>query len=154
VVEQTYRGEQSFILKDPKARKYFRFRPVEVQVLQQFDGARSPADIAAELTEAGIRLSAATVEKFAAKLKTMGLLERTLGERSVLMMERLRAQRRQRLKTGGQTDIFRLRWSVGDPDAFMTRTIPYIRCMFTRAFLVASVFLFAIYCLVAAVKWH
>jgi hypothetical protein len=85
VVEQTYRGEQSFILKDPKARKYFRFRPVEVQVLQQFDGARSPADIAAELTEAGIRLSAATVEKFAAKLKTMGLLERTLGERSVLM---------------------------------------------------------------------
>src|SRR5207244_5385922 len=74
VVEQTYRGEQSFIVKDPKSRKYFRFRPVEVQVLQQFDGARSAADIAVELTEAGIRLSAATVEKFAAKLKTMGLL--------------------------------------------------------------------------------
>ena len=59
VVEQTYRGEQSYIVKDPKSRKYFRFRPVEVQVLQQFDGARSAADIAAELTEAGIRLSAA-----------------------------------------------------------------------------------------------
>ena len=126
VVEQTYRGEQSFIVKDPKSRKYFRFRPVEVQVLQQFDGARSAADIAAELTETGIRLSAATVEKFAAKLKTMGLLERTLGERSVLMMERLRAQRRQRLKAPGpgHTDIFRMRWSVGDPDAFMDRTIP------------------------------
>jgi len=154
VVEQTYRGEQSFIVKDPKTRKYFRFRPVEVRVLQQFDGARSAADVAAELTEAGIRLSAATVEKFAAKLKSMGLLERTVGERSVLMMERLRAQRRKRLKSGaGETDIFRIRWSMGDPDAFMDRTIPYIRWMFTRGFVIASVFLFAVYLLVAAAKW-
>jgi multidrug resistance efflux pump len=154
VVEQTYRGEQSFIVKDPKSHKYFRFRPVEVQVLQQFDGARSAADVAAQLTEAGIRLSAATVEKFAGKLKTMGLLERTLGERSVLMMERLRAQRRQRLRGGpGQTDIFRIRWSVGDPDAFMNRTMPYLRWMFTRGFMIASVFLFAIYLVIAATKW-
>jgi multidrug efflux pump subunit AcrA (membrane-fusion protein) len=153
-VEQTYRGEQSYIVKDPKSRKYFRFRPVEVRVLQQFDGVRSAADIAGELTEAGIRLSAATVEKFATKLKAMGLLERTLGERSVLMIERLRAQRRQRLKSGlGQTDIFRLRWSVGDPDEFMNRTIPYLRWMFTRGFLIASVFLFAIYLIIAAAKW-
>jgi putative peptide zinc metalloprotease protein len=154
IVEQTYRGEQSFIIKDPKTRKYFRFRPIEVRVLQQFDGARSPADIAAALREEGLGLSAATVEKFAAKLKTMGLLERTVGERSVLMMERLRAQRRQRLKSGGSnTDIFRLRWSVGDPDEFMNRTMPYLRWMFTRGFLIGSVFLFAIYFVIAASKW-
>jgi putative peptide zinc metalloprotease protein len=154
VVEQTYRGEQSFIVKDPKSRKYFRFRPVEVRVLQQFDGARSAAEVAADLTEAGLRLSAATVDKFAAKLKTMGLLERTLGERSVLMMERLRAQRRQRLSGGlAQNDIFRMRWSMGDPDKFMDQTIPYLRWMFTRGFLIASVFLFAVYVLVAALKW-
>jgi len=154
VVEQTYRGEQSFIVKDPKTRKYFRFRPLEVRVLRQFDGARSAAEVAAVLSDEGLRLSAATVEKFAAKLKAMGLLERTVGERSVLLMERLRAQRRQRLKAGGtKTDIFRLRWSVGDPDEFMNRTMPYIRWMFTRGFLIASVFLFAIYFVIAASKW-
>src|SRR6186997_2183749 len=87
LVEQTYRGEQSFIVKDPKSKKYFRFKPVEARVLRQFDGARSATEVAADLTEAGLRLSAATVEKFAGKLKAMGLLERTLGERSVLMME-------------------------------------------------------------------
>ena len=38
LVEQTYRGEQSYIVKDPKTRKYFRFRPVEVTVIQRFDG--------------------------------------------------------------------------------------------------------------------
>ena len=28
LVEQSYRGEQSYIVKDPQSRKYFRFRPV------------------------------------------------------------------------------------------------------------------------------
>ena len=154
LVEQTYRGEQSFILKDPKTRKYFRFRPVEVNVIRQFDGTRSAAEIAEGLVAAGLRVSVGAVEGFANKLKAMGLLERTLGERSVLMMERLRAQRRQRLATSPlQGDILRLRWSVGDPDHFMDRTIPYIRWMFTRGFLVASVLLFAVYLLVLGVKW-
>ena len=55
-------------------------------------------------------------------------------------MERLRAQRRQRLGRGlFQGDIFRMRWSMGDPDQFMDRTMPYLRWMFTRGFLVASV---------------
>ena len=34
LVEQTYRGEQSFIVKDPESRKYFRFRPLEIRVMQ------------------------------------------------------------------------------------------------------------------------
>ena len=154
LVEQTYRGEQSYIVKDPKSRKYFRFRPVEVNVIRRFDGSRTAAEVAAALAEDGLRVSAAAVEGFATKLKGMGLLERTVGERSVLMMERLRAQRRQRLGgSGAQSDIFRIRWSMGDPDQFMNRTMPYLRWMFTRGFLVASVLLFAMYFLVIAAKW-
>jgi len=155
LVEQTYRGEQSYIVKDPKTRKYFRFRPLEVKVMQSLDGERTAAEAAAALMDGGTNVSAAAVEKFAGKLKTMGLLERTLGERSVLMMERLRAQRRSRLRGGGTTqgDIFRMRWSVGDPDHFMDRTIPYLRFFFTRGFIVASIVLFAIYFLVIAARW-
>ncbi len=155
LVEQTYRGEQSYIVKDPKSRKYFRFRPVEIRVMQSLDGVRTAAEAAAALVENGINVSASAVEKFAGKLKGMGLLERTLGERSVLMMERLRAQRRSRLRGGGlvQGDILRMRWSMGDPDKFMDRTIPYLRFFYTRAFLMVSVVLFAIYLLILAVKW-
>ena len=154
LVEQTYRGEQSYILKDPKTRKYFRFRPVEINVIQRFDGIATPVEVAAALAGDGLSVSAAAVEKFAGKLKSMGLLERTVGERSVLMMERLRAQRRRRLGGGlHQGDIFRIRWSMGDPDRFMTRTIPYLRWMFTRTFLIASVVLFALQFLVLALKW-
>jgi putative peptide zinc metalloprotease protein len=155
LVEQTYRGEQSYIVKDPQSRKYFRFRPLEIQVMLSLDGQRTAAEAAAVLAEGEINVSATAVEKFAGKLKAMGLLDRTLGERSVLMMERLRAQRRSRLKGGGlvQGDILRLRWSMGDPDKFMDRTMPYLRFFFTRGFLIASVVLFAIYLLILAMKW-
>ena len=69
LVEQTYRGEQSFILKDPTTHKYFRFRPVEIAVMQSLDGQRTVPEAAVALVEQGIRVSAAAVAKFAEKLK-------------------------------------------------------------------------------------
>ena len=154
LVEQTYRGEQSYIVKDPTTRKYFRFRPVEVAVMQALDGQHSASEAAAALAAQGLKVSAAAIGKFADKLKAMGLVERTLRERSVLLVERLRAQRRQRLRhTRFQGDLFRLRWSMGDPDHFMDRTIPYLRFCFTRGFVIASLVLFAAYFVVLAAKW-
>ncbi len=154
LVEQIYRGEQSFIVKDPTTHKYFRFRPVEIAVMQAFDGERNAAQAAAVLVEQGIGVSATTVGRFAEKLKGMGLLESTLGERSVLLMERLRAQRRKRLGQGPfRGDFLRLRWSLADPDRFMDRTIPYLRFCFTRGFLVVSSVLFVLHLLVLADKW-
>jgi putative peptide zinc metalloprotease protein len=154
LVEQSYRGEQSFIIKDPETRKYYRFRPVEIQVMQALDGNRTAAEAAAELVNDGIRVSAASVEGFATKLGKMGLCERTLGERSVLQMERLRAERRRRLQPSVfQGDLLRLRWSVGDPDEFFNRWLPRLRFFFSRTFLTLSVALFGIYLLVLALKW-
>ena len=125
LVEQTYRGEQSYVVKDPESKKYYRFRPVEVMVMQALDGEHTPAEAAAALAESGLRVSAPGVEGFALKLKSMGLIERTLGERSVLLMERLRAQRRRRLSQPlFKGDIFRLRWSMGDPDHLLDRGYP------------------------------
>src|SRR3954464_2900085 len=96
LVEQTYRGEQSYIVKDPQTRKYFRFRPVEVVVMQTLDGEHNAAEASAALAEEGLKVTVPGVEAFARKLKSMGLCERTLNERSVLQMERLRAERRRR----------------------------------------------------------
>ena len=58
LVEQTYRGEQSFIVKDPSTRKYFRFRPVEVTVMRALDGRRTLGEAAAALMEEGVKVSA------------------------------------------------------------------------------------------------
>jgi putative peptide zinc metalloprotease protein len=154
LVEQTYRGEQSFIVKDPTTHKYFRFRPVEIAVMQTLDGERTVAEAALELAEQGLRVSAAAVGKFADKLKSMGLMERTLRERSTLLLERLRAERRRRLRPPlFQGELLRMRWSIGDPDQFLDRTMPYVRFCFTRGFLLASVALFGVYCAVLAARW-
>ncbi len=154
VVEQSYRGEQSYIVKDPSTRKYYRFRPAEVAVMRSLDGERTVAEAAAALLDEGLKVSAAAVSRFAEKLKSMGLCERTLRETSVLLMERLRAQRRARLRTGRiQGDILRLRFSFGDPDELMNRTLPYLRFFFTRGFVVTSVALFAVYFVILGLKW-
>src|SRR3954452_5641274 len=154
LVEQTYRGEQSFIVKDPESRKYFRFRPVEIQVMQALDGQHTPAAAADLLRANGVPVSAAAVEKFAAKLTGMGLCQRTLAEQSVLLMERLRAERRRRLSPRVfQGDLLRIRWSVGDPDELLNRWLPRLRFCFSRTFLGLSVALFLVYFLIVGIRW-
>ena len=154
LVEQTYRGEQSYIVKDPETRKYFRFRPVELVVMQEFDGAKTAADVARVLAEQGLPFTPATVEGFARKLSHMGLLERSVAEKSVLMMERLRAERRRRIKhTHYAGSVLRMRWSIGDPDKFFDRWTPRLRFLFSPAFLALSVALFIVYGTVAAARW-
>jgi hypothetical protein len=154
LVEQTYRGEQSFIVKDPESRKYFRFRPVEILVMQALDGQHTAAEAAAALSEEEVRVSPAGVDAFAQKLTAMGLCERTLGERSVLLMERLRAERRRRLRpTFLKGDLLRLRWSVADPDKMFDQWLPRLRFFFSRTFVALSILLFGLYFLVLSLRW-
>src|SRR5919107_5257179 len=82
IVEQVFCGETSFVVKDPATQKYFRFRPVEMGVMRHFDGRGNPDEIAAALAADGVRLTARAVEGFARKLASIGLLERTLAERT------------------------------------------------------------------------
>lgn len=149
MVEQRYRGEDTYIVKDPSTHKYFRFSPIEVFVMQQFTGEATPAQIGEALQEAGVPLTANAVTTFARKLKTMGLLERSLQEMSVLQMERLRAERHRRRKRTHYTgSVLRMRWSVGDPDAVFDRWRPHLEFFFRPSFLAFSVGLFALYAVV------
>jgi putative peptide zinc metalloprotease protein len=155
IVEQTYRGEVSYVVKDPATHKYFRFRALEIAVMQEFDGKRSVAEIAVALTESGVPIKAGVVENFARKLKEMGLIERSLSERSVLLLERMRADRRRRLKpdTAYRGSLLRMRWSIGDPDQWLERMLPRVRFMFTPAFVGGSILLFLVYTAICAANW-
>jgi len=155
IVQQVYRGETSFVVKDLSAQKYFRFGAVEVRVMRCFDGRRSPAEIAAALAEEGMRISAQAVEAFARKMASSGFLERTVAERSTLQIERLRAERQKRQRPKlFRGELLRMRWSFGDPDAFLTRTIPGIRWMFSRPFAAASAALFLAYLGLLGGRWN
>lgn len=154
LVEQTYRGEQTYIVKDPITHKYFRFRPIEIIVMQSLDGHRTIGEAAAALVEEGVPVTTAALNGFAHSLDRMGLLEKTLGERTVLELERLRAERRSRQrKPLFRGSIMRMRWSIGDPDALFDRWMPRLRFFFSTPFFVISGVLFLAYLLVLALKW-
>ena len=154
IVAQTYRGESSYIVKDPVTHKYFRFRPLEVFVMQTLDGHRTPAEAAEVLAEGGMPVAADAVAAFARKLNRLGLIERSLSERSVLLLERLRSERRKRLQPAWiRGDLLRLRWSLSDPDAMLDRWIPRLRFCFTLPFLLVSLVVFAAYFVIVGIKW-
>src|SRR2546429_1157203 len=148
-IEQVYRGEKSYVVKDLTAQRYFRFGAPEVRVMRAFDGRQTLREIAASLATQGMRVSGDAIEQFARKLTSAGFLERTLEERTTLDLERLRAERRQRRRWAlFRGELLRMRWSFGDPDALLTRVLPAIRWMFTPAFVALSVVLFAVYAIV------
>ena len=154
LVEQTYRGEQTYIVKDPVTHKYFRFRPIEVIVMQALDGQRTVSEAAAALADEGVPVTESTLAGFAHTLDRMGLLEKTLGERTVLELERLRAERRSRQKKPMfRGSLMRMRWSIGDPDALFDRWMPRLRFFFSTPFFVLSAALFLAYLMVLALKW-
>ncbi len=148
-IEQVYRGEKSYVVKDLGTQRYFRFGVTEVRVMRAFDGHRSTGEVVAYLAEQGLRVSAETVERFARKLTDAGFLERTLAERTTLELERLRAERgRRRRHTFFRGELLRMRWSFADPDALLENVLPRIRWMFTPAFVAISLVLFAAYFIV------
>jgi putative peptide zinc metalloprotease protein len=153
LVEQHYRGEQSFVLKDPRTQKYYRFRPAEAAVIQSFDGSRTIEEIVEALSAQGRAITVGAVEGFARTLSRMGLLQRTLVERTRHQLERLRTERRQQ-RSLFRGEWLRMRWSFGDADAFFTRGMPAVRWCFTRTFVMASVLLFAAYAWILVAQWQ
>jgi len=154
IIKQVYRGETGFVVKDLAAGKYFRFGATEVRVLRAFDGQRTPAEIAELLADEGLRISAQAVESFARTMANAGFLERALEERSTLQIERLRAERNQRRRPAlFRGELLRMRWSFGDPDALLTRTLPYVQWMFGRAFVVTSLVAFLVYVGLVGARW-
>ncbi|HEU4701838.1 MAG TPA: hypothetical protein VFS37_05085, partial [Conexibacter sp.] len=154
IIPQVYRGETSFVVKDLAAGKYFRFGAAEVRVLRAFDGQRTPAAIAAALAEEGMRISPQSVERFAGTMADAGFLERGLEERTTLQIERLRAERHQRRRRAlFRGEVLRMRWSFGDPDTMLTRTLPYVDWMFGRTFVIASVVTFLVYLALLGARW-
>ena len=154
IIKQVYRGETSFVVKDLAAGKYFRFGAAEVRVLRAFDGERTPGEIAEALADEGLRISAQAVEGFARTMSNAGFLERALEERSTLQIERLRAERNQRRRPAlFRGELLRMRWSFGNPDVLLTRSLPYVEWMFGRAFVLTSVAAFLVYVALVGARW-
>lgn len=152
VIEQVYRGETSFLVKDPATHKYFRFQPAEAAVIRSFTGSRSVEEIADALADSGLAISAAAITAFARTLSALGLLERSFAEQTSLQLERLRSQRRLR-RPLFRGEAMRMRWALGDSDGFFSRLMPHLRWCFTGTFVASSLALFLGYLAIITSHW-
>jgi hypothetical protein len=127
---------------------------MEVWLMRRMDGTRTVEQIAGELaSERGIDAGPAAIEPFVARLKEMGLAQRTAGERRAVLAEALRRDRRMKLSGHGNT-LLRMRFSMGDPDALFDRWIDRLSFFWTPAFMAFSLVTFAVYALVVATHWR
>ena len=123
-------GEKSgFVIKDPVARRFYRFGEIEHFIAQQLDGATSPETVQQRVAERfGATPSLKTLEEFEARLRTLQLVESDPSER--------KAERKTSGRVGGSLLYMRLK--AVDPDHFFSRLVTKVQFLFTPFFIVLS----------------
>jgi putative peptide zinc metalloprotease protein len=152
-IRQEKDGKPTYIVKDPVALKYFRFGTLEVWLMQRMDGTSSCYQLADDLrAEFGLNASADAIATLVRRLKELGLAQRDSHERSAILVESLRRQRRVRLQANNNT-LLRMRFSFGDPDRLLDRLVHHLSFAWTPGFVVISGIVFAMYAVVLAGHW-
>src|SRR3989454_5432738 len=155
VIRQVQRGEVSFIVKDPVALKYYRFGTLEVSLFKYLDGTRDHAQIAESLSAAaGLTLTGSMVASFVEELKKKDLIERSGTEKSLLLLERLRKQRKLKAETGADgRDTLYMRFPFYDPDNLYNKIIKHISFLWSRKFFVVYLILFSLAATIIISNW-
>src|SRR5215207_349385 len=123
IIRQVQGQEESYIVKDPVALKYYRFGKLEVTVFKYLDGTRDHAEVARMVTaEIGVALASPHVAGFVETIKKLNFIERSASEKSFMMLERLREERRLKAKVGAEgQDVLYQRFPLYDPDQLYNR---------------------------------
>ena len=154
IVRREHRGQVQYVVKLPEEGKYFQFGEAETELMRLMDGERSPAEVAARARDTlGVAVTEGQVGDFAARLKRLGIVERTPAEQHVMLMERVRSQRRIRVRQRAKGSILRLRFSIGDPDHLFDAVVARTPWLWSRTFVVVSLVLFVAYGIVLSVRW-
>jgi putative peptide zinc metalloprotease protein len=151
ISEQTVAGEKSYVVKNRETNSYNRYGATEYELLTLCDGTRTPAEIAQEMTlrapEAPI--DEAEVLEFLDSIDP-AMWERSLGEKNLAVLERIRDERKSRLD---QSSVLYISFKAWDPDKTLARIDPYLSWMFTRGFVLFSLALFITAGYLLAADW-
>src|ERR1051325_4507845 len=153
---QQYGPDELFIVvKDPITKEYFKLTPVQWDLFALFDGNHTEEQIIEEYNEKYPfeMINEDVIETTKQDLKTANLLDISSTEKNLMLMERIRSERKVRLGSKDKwTFEYMILWSF-DPDELLTRLIPRIRFLWTKTFFIIS-FAFIIAALTINVaKW-
>jgi putative peptide zinc metalloprotease protein len=140
VQPQFYEGMTHYVIKDPLALKYFRFKIEEYFLLQQFDGKQTLEDVkkAFERKYRPQTISIEDLTRFVAQLHEAGIVVIDSGEQAKVLIRRRKKNRWRKLWSFLANILF-IKIPVIDPERLLTRMYPYFRWIFSTAFIAVSV---------------
>jgi putative peptide zinc metalloprotease protein len=139
VQPQFYEGMTHYVVKDPIALKYFRFKVEEYFLLQQFDGKQSLLDVK-KVFERKYRPQTISIEdlmRFAAQLHEAGIAAVDTQEQGKVLIDRRRKNKWKRVWQFF-ANILYIKIPIIDPEKLLTKMYPWFRWIFTSYFIMAS----------------
>jgi len=140
ISEQQIAGETSFVMKIAETNSYNRYGATEYELLTLFDGTRTPAEVAAEMTQRHPDNALAESEVLDYLESTEAAMwERTVGEKNLAVLERIRDERKSRVN---QSSLLYIYFKAWNPNRTLERMEPYCRWLYTPGFAVFSLVIF------------
>jgi len=140
ISEQTVAGEKSHVIKNHETNSYNRYGEFEYQLLMLCDGTRTPAEISAELSEQDpdSAIAESEVLEFLDSIEP-AMWERSLGEKNLAVLERIRDERKGRVD---QSSMLYISFKAWDPNKTLEKLKPYVSWIYTAQFVFFCILLF------------
>ncbi len=151
ISEQTVAGEKSYVIKVAETNSYNRYGSTEYELLTLCDGTRTQAEVGEELNRRhpDEALAETEVLDFLDGIEP-AMWERTIGEKNLAVLERIRDERKGRVD---QSSALYISFKAWDPNKFLAKIDPYLSWIFTPGFVVASCLLFIVCAYLVAGDW-
>lgn len=155
IKRQVMGGEVTHLIKVRETQEYLRFREMEWAIVSRLDGQTGFAALAERFNEQfpDTPLDAGQVEDFVESLKKKEVIVRTPAERGIVILEKLQAERKKRAERSQAKDAFYLTLATTNPDRFYRAIYPYLRWIWTRQFVIATLLLFLAAASVVVTNW-
>jgi len=155
IVEQQFRGERHWIVKDPLTLRFARLREFEYAMFNALDGRIGIAELV-ELFEtrfAPQRIRADEVSRFVTSLHQLDLLISEAPGQGEVLVER-RGKRRFRSFWTKFLNPLSIRFSAVDPTAAFDVLLPIARRLFSPAAVAFAIALFVVAAAAIGVRWN
>jgi putative peptide zinc metalloprotease protein len=153
VSRHVFRGEPAYIVRDPVTFQSHRLDPADYQLFVSIDANCTLGETATELQQRGV-LEAGEDEvfyQFVFQLHRLGFLSLPVSDEKLLFKRyQARQQARRRQKLMG---FLFLQVPLVNPDAFLARTLPAARWLFSRWFFIVWLCLIGAAGYVCARRW-
>ena len=150
-------GESKWVVKNPETLTLYTFTDAEWGLISLFDGTREPSEIrdAYNAAHPGDLIEHTLVLDYEENLKKMMLLAQSGQERSMAVMQRLRDARRLKAEEKEKKfNIFLMLFPIGDPNVFLTRTVKYVRWLWSPEVVAVGFVLFGLTAAVFVRDFH